>query len=703
MKLDPVSIEILGNKVRAIAEEMCLTLQRTGRTLYVKETADFCCALVGLDGKFFAYPRGLGVSGFVGLDCATTIAAVGELHPGDVILTNDPYRSKGLATHLPDIQAIEPYFHEGRIVAYGWGFLHSSDVGGKVPSSISPTNRDIFQEGLQIPPVKIVRGGVLNEDVLLLFRANSRTPDANMGDLKALLAALATGRQRVAQIVAQHGEKDFLQSQADLLEYAARRAEAVLRRVPAGTYRFSDFLDDEAGSGLPVRIALAVTVDEGRITLDFTGTDPQVAAAINIPSHGQAHAWLTLRILALIATLDKTVPINAGLLRPVSVVAPQGSLVNPLPGAAVGVRHAAAVRVNDALNGVLGQALPDTMPAASGGTIIPVVVAEPARHGYGQNVQVIEPMVGGTGGRFGRDGADGRDSSISNLSNNPVETVEAETGVEIVRYGLRPDSAGAGRWRGGCGQEIRFKVLQDDSFVLARGMERLRFRPWGAHGGRPGASARLILNPGRADAQELGKIDLLPVTAGDEIAIYTPGGGGWGDPLVRDPAAVLDDVKRGLLSVTLAQVQYGVVIAGSGPDASVVPDATTALRAAQRAARIDVAGVAGSETGFGVERDAWNAVFPPTQLDRLSALLFTLPHAARARRRAAVFAEALADLPTDFPRQQDAPFGATGGGAQATAASAPLDVTVLQAASERFVRAVDALAASIETRFTTHA
>ncbi|MBP0597528.1 hydantoinase B/oxoprolinase family protein [Herbaspirillum sp. LeCh32-8] len=640
MKLDPVSIEILGNKLTSVAEEMCLTLQRTGRTLYVKETADFCCALAGLDGKFFAYPRALGVSGFVGLDCSTAIEAVGALEPGDVILTNDPYRSRGLATHLPDLQVIEPYFHDGRIVAYGWGFLHASDVGGKVPSSISPTNHEIFQEGLQIPPVKIMRAGRMNEDVALLFRANSRTPDANMGDLKAMLGALATGRERVAQTLAQHGEQAFLDAQGDLVEYAALRARTVLSRIPEGTYRFTDYLDDEAGAGLPVRIALAVTLKGGDIELDFTGSDPQVAAAINIPSHGLPHAWLTLRILALVATLDKGVPINAGLLQPVSVVAPAGSIVNPLPGAAVGVRHAAAVRVNDALNGVLGQALPEHMPSASGGTIIPVVVAEPSRHGHGQNVQVVEPMVGGTGARRGRDGADGRDSSISNLSNNPVETVEAETGVEIVRYGLRADSAGAGQWRGGNGQEIRFRILQDDSFVLARGMERLRFRPWGAQGGGPGAPARLVLQRPGESPRELGKIDLLPVAAGDEIAIQTPGGGGWGNPFARDPAAVLADVRRGLLSPDAARRDYGVALA-NGADGLALDDvATAALRNAEPAPR----------SRFGAERDAWDRVFPPAQLDRLNAALFAMPPAARPRRRRQVFAAALATLPEGFPQ-----------------------------------------------------
>src|SRR3954465_6442893 len=221
MRLDPVTLEILGNKVAAATEEMCFTLQRTGRTLYVKETADFACALAGLDGTFFAYPRSIGVSGFVALDCMPAIKAFGVLVPGDASFSNDPYRSAGLATHLPDLHLIEPYFHEGRIVAYGWAFVHCSDVGGRVPSSISPTNREIFQEGLQVPPVKLVRAGSINEDVQLLFMANTRTPDANMGDIPPMLPALAAGRRRVETLISQHGVETFLESQQDLLDYAA--------------------------------------------------------------------------------------------------------------------------------------------------------------------------------------------------------------------------------------------------------------------------------------------------------------------------------------------------------------------------------------------------------------------------------------------------------------------------------------------------
>ncbi|MBK0000849.1 hydantoinase B/oxoprolinase family protein [Erwinia sp. S38] len=640
MKLDAITLEILNQKLTALTEEMCHILQRTGRTLYVKETADFCCAVADLQGRFFAYPKGIGVSGFVGLNALTAISAVGEVAPGDVILTNDPWRSRGLATHLPDLQLLAPWFIDGELVAWGWAFLHASDVGGRVPSSISPTNSDIYQEGLQIPPVKLMRAGELNRDVMAILTANSRTPEAISGDIQAMLAALNAGRERLSRIASQHGVPAVRQAQQDLQAYSAARARQVLKRIPDGVYQFEDYLDDAAGSGLPVRLAITATFTDGQVHLDFTGSDAQVAAAINIPSHGDPHAWLTLRILALVCTLDKTVPLNAGLLAPVTLYAPPGSLVNPHYPAAVGVRHAAAVRVNDLLNGLLGQPLPDVMPAASGGTIIPLVIAESARHGREQNVQVIEPLVGGGGGRAGRDGIDGRDNSISNLANNPVEMVEAETQIEIRQYALRPGSAGAGQWRGGMGQQIRVRILQDDSTLLARGLERMLFQPWGVQGGQSGAPTTLTFNPDSPEAKKLGKIDLLSVNRGDEVLLQTPGGGGWGDPWLRDPLAVQRDVDNQLLTAEQALRHYGVAIGAQGVDDA----ATAAARSQPRQ----------SDNATSDARANWLSVFDSASLTRLNRLLYPLSPAERQRHKQAVFAAALGSLPENFPRSVSA-------------------------------------------------
>ncbi len=639
MKLDPVTLEIIGSKLGALTEEMCLTLQRTSRSLYVKETADFCCALAGPDGRFTAYPRGIGVSGFVGLEVLTAVRAAGPLVPGDVIITNDPYTSGGLATHLTDIQLIEPYFHDGEIAGYGWAFIHCSDIGGRVPSSLAPSNHEIYQEGLRIPPVKLVRAGEPSRDIAALLAANSRTPDANDGDLRAMLAALRTGRERLARVIGQHGPDIVAAAHTDLVEYTAGKAAAALTRLREGTYRFTDYLDDDAVSPVPVRISVTATLRGGTLHLDFTGTDPQVAAAFNIASHGRAHAWITTRVLALICTLDPGIPLNGGLIRPVTVTAPEGSVVNALPPAAVGIRHATASRVNDALGGALGLAAPEVMPAASSGLVVPVVVAKDTPGGN-RNVQVLEPMVGGTGARDGHDGVDGRDSGISNLANNPVETVETEIGARIIRYALRPDSGGAGRWRGGCGLELVFQILGDDCQLLARGLERMRFRPWGTSGGGPGAPAELVVNEGRPDERRHAKVDLLDLRGGDTVTLRTSGAGGYGDPWTRDPQAVLADVRRGLVTEEAARRDYGVAITTDDDRRLAVDEAgTRALRRVPQPAPY----------GPGPERAAWDAVHDTEAADRLIAALFRLPPARRYSTRADVHNAVLRELPSGFP------------------------------------------------------
>jgi len=311
-------------------------------------------------------------------------------------------------------------------------------------------------------------------------------------------------------------------------------------------------------------------------------------------------------------------------------------LVNPEEPAATGVRHAAAIRVNDILNGAFGLALPDVLPAAASGTVIPIVMSEPKPAG-GRMVQVIEPLIGGTGARRGHDGVDGRDSGISNLANNPVETVEAELGVEVLHYGLRPDSGGAGQWRGGCGMELSFRVLTDGSHVLGRGMERLLFRPWGQAGGQPGQPGSLVINEGHPREHRLGKIDVLGVKSGDIVTFRTPGAGGYGDPMQRAPEAVLADVEAGFVTADHARRAYGVALC----DGQIDHEATAALRKGA---------ATNAGTVFGPERDTWDGIFAPELMDRLNAALLALPLSRRQSRRREIFETVLADLPSSFPR-----------------------------------------------------
>lgn len=629
--------DIVALKLRAASEEMCKTLQRTSRSLYVKETADFCCAIAGVDGGFVAYPRNIGVSGFVGLNVKETVEAAAQgdpLRPGDVIIANDPYSTRGLATHLPDIQMIRPYFDDGEIIGYGWCFIHCSDIGGRVPSSISPTNDSIYAEGLQIPPVRIVREGRLVPDVERLILRNSRAPEANRGDFQAMLAALSTGSRRVQEVLDRYGRDTLLSAHEAVVEETATRTRAVLRVLEDGRYRFVDHLDHDGISPLPVRISVQITMRDGTMDIDFTGTDPQVRSAFNIASMGTVHAWLVTRVLALVGTLDPQIHLNAGLLRDVSVTVPPGSLVNAQRPAAVGVRHASSSRVNDALSGALVQAAPQVVPAASSGLVVPVVLAE--QRPSGDVVQVLEPMVGGMGARDGQDGIDGRDSGISNLSNNPVETVEAELSTTIHRYAFRPDSGGPGRWRGGAGLELVFEVHARAS-LLTRGLERRLFRPWGYAGGLPGARSELVINEGTEKEQRPTAPDVLPVQPGDVVTLRTAGAGGYGDPFRRDPAAVLQDVSAGLVSVESAESDYGVVIVDGAVDAG----ATARCRSQQP--------VHEQARGRGVEAARWESVLEIETYDRFVHALMARPPVERSALREEVLAAVLADLPEAFP------------------------------------------------------
>ncbi|MEM0906930.1 MAG: hydantoinase B/oxoprolinase family protein [Pseudomonadota bacterium] len=631
MRLDPVLLEIVQTQVQAVTEEMAITLARTARSTYVKDAADFATALVNPSGKFFAYPAAMGVSGFLDLDCGPAIEAVGSLEPGDVIITNHPYLTGGLSTHMPDLQLIKPYFHEGEILSFGWDFIHSADIGGGVPSSISPAFTELFQEGLQIPPLKLVKAGTLNEDFLTLYRANCRVPDLNLGDIKAMLAALTVGERRVAELIERHGAETYSIAQDDLAAYAKAKARDVQRKIPDGRYEFWDYMDDDYATKAPIRIRCAMTVEDGDIHLDFTGSDPQVIAAYNVPTGGVRHPWLTLKLMHLIGSYDKTVPLNYGLFENMRVTVPRGTVLNPDYPAAVGVRHATAIRINDTIVGAISKALPGLIPAPSGGTVVPVVVAEQDPSTGSRSVMVIQSLVGGTGARQGGDGVDGRDSGLANLYNTPLERSEADAKIVVEAYGLRPDSGGVGEWRGGTGLIMTVRIVESGTAILGRGLERFVFRPWGTEGGGPGAPCQVILEREGEPPKDLGKINMFEAEPGDQVTFLTAGGGGFGDPFLRDPEAVLADVRAGHVSIQSALEDYGVVLAGNTIDRE-----ATAERRANKPHR--------PRFGFGPERTAWESVFDDRSMCELSRRLLALPASARARARSEILGRVVPHL-----------------------------------------------------------
>ena len=635
MTMDPVLLEIMNHKVVAIADEMCATLLRTSRSVFVNESADFAVGLVDRDGEIFGWPHQSKTTS-INVPCAYTIEKMGPLDDGDMIVANDAYTSDGMATHLPDLHLIKPYFHDAEIVGYGWGFIHYMDVGGRVPGSISAANREVFQEGLRIPPMKLARKGTLNDDFVKIFKANCRLPETNMADLKAMMGSLETGARRVADTIRHYGLETFLASQGGLKDYAAAKARAVLRLLPDGIYDFWDYLDDDWVSNIPIRYRLRMTVNDGLVHMDLTGTDPEVEASYNLPTRGQLHNMLTRRIATFMRTHDATLPLNAGTFRPLSITNPPGTVLNAEFPAAVGLRFSSATAFNDAMTGTLLKAVPDKMAGPTSGTGFSLVLEEYDEAAGHPTVIVAQVPRGGMSAYEGHDGVDARDVTMNTMHNHPVETVESKSGLRVVEYDVRPDSGGAGQWRGGIGQTVTVEVLRDGSSIQVPGVDRFRFPPWGVQGGRPGLPPRIIYNRGRSGERELGKIESMPVGEGNTITVMTPGAAGYGDPFLRDTEAVRWDVRRGFVSRDAAAREYGVVIDEEGQ----VDGAAT-----EHARRTRVRPNVRSDFDFGPEREAWERVFDDATMMELNRRLFALPKSARQPTRRRIFEAAVPDLP----------------------------------------------------------
>jgi N-methylhydantoinase B len=634
MRLDALTVEILRNYLQGAVEEMAYVVERTAYTTFVKETADFTCGLLNPSGEFFAYPIELGVASFGGISYAQTLEAVGPLEPGDVVITNDPYGSAAAATHLPDIHLVKPIFWEDRLVAYGAGFLHSSDVGGMVPASISPRASEIFQEGLRLPPKKLFKRGEVNRDLLDVILANCRIPEQNWGDLQALVAGLTTGERRMHELIRRFGPDTVDKAMDDLIDYATRKVEALIRKMPAGRYEFSDYIEDDVVTQIPIRLKVALTIADGEIHLDFTGSDVQVSSALNVPTAGKVHPFMSVALVNYFATRDRTIPLNAGVLRRVRMTLPEGSVVNPKFPAACGVRYATVLRIYDAVLGALARAVPEDIPAASGGQGCMVALSLPDPEAGRRHVTVIEPMIGGGGGRPGRDGVDGCDASLGFLKTTPAETLEAEVPIVVRRFHLIPDSAGPGRYRGGFGVRLDFQVFQPEGLVTARGMERLRFAPWGVAGGTAGATGSVVLNPGTAGERALPKIDVLALEPGDILSVRTPGGGGHGDRLTRPPSHVLADIAAGLISRDQARDAYAVILQGDRVD----EPATVSLRQARRGESAARTGL-DAQFDFGTARREHERRWPQQLQDQFIAMLMSLPAPYRAYVRRTLYAK----------------------------------------------------------------
>ena len=609
---DRMNLQVLANHARAAAENMGYTLQRTAHSAFVKETEDFTVMLLNRRGETFAVPMDLGATWYAGLTFGRAIDQIADYKPGDVAFTNDAY-SSFVATHTPDTVLWKPVFHEGELIAFTGGHIHNTDMGGAVPASLSRALTEIHQEGIRFPPMKIMNEGVYDEQILRIMSTNVRKPDLNMGDIKAMVGALTTGERKILAMVEKFGKAAFLAGVDQLLDHAEAQARDVLRAIPDGTWDFTDYADEDSVEANPCRLKLKLTIAGDSAVLDFTGSDPQLGSSLNVPTGGDPrHSVLLVAIYYILYTLNPRILLNTGLTRPFTCIAPQGSVLNPVSPAAVGMRSLTCARLRSVIFGGFVQALPDRLPAApAGNNCIVNVMTTDAR---GRSIiAAVNPVVGGGGGMPHRDGTNGSGADAAYLKNTPIEITETETPVEFVKYALAQDTGGAGRWRGGLATEMAFRVFAPDSRITARNRDRSFFRPWGALGGRAAGLSDMWLNPGTDRARRLGNVDTAVLQPGDVLEVRSAGGGGRGDPLQRELWRVAQDVARGYVSVPAAARDYGVVIV----DGVVDEAATVALRATMPPAT--------QPFHYGPEREGYETQWTPAAYDLLTEILGGLP------------------------------------------------------------------------------
>ncbi len=515
--MDAIGLAVFNHALGAIGEQMGVALCRSAFSPNIKERRDFSCAVFDAAGEMVAQAAHIPVHlGSTPLSVRAAIAAQ-PMQPGDVVVLNDPYAG---GTHLPDVTVVAPVFLGRRRVAYLANRAHHADIGGMSPGSM-PLATEIYQEGLRLPPVRLVRRGVVDSDVMAIFLANTRVAEERRGDLLAQMAALRVGEARLIALMRRQGPAVVRRAMAALQDYSERLMRAALHAVPAGTYDAVDALDDDGMGTTDIRLAVRVRIGGGRARVDFAGTAPQVRGGVN------ANYPVTLAavyyVFKAIAGLD--IPANAGLMRPIEVVAPRGTVVNAdFPAAVAGGNVETSQRIVDVLLRALGRALPTRMPAASCGSMNNLAFggydAQRQRH-----FSYYETIAGGAGAGPAGDGCSAVHTHMTNTMNTPVEALEADLPVRVVRYAVRRGTGGRGAHRGGDGVERELEFLAPAQVTLLT--ERRRIAPYGTRGGTAGAVGSNALQGGGRRRALPGKVT-VSVGCGERLRVRTPGGGGWG-------------------------------------------------------------------------------------------------------------------------------------------------------------------------------
>lgn len=549
---DPITFAVIKNGLDAIVDEMAYEVMRTARSEIVKDVMDYSAAICDADGNMIAQAKTVALHlGAVPEAMGVVLDLYGtRLVPGDAIILNDPYQG---GMHLPDIFMFMPIFDQEELQGFTVVICHHTDVGGRVPGSNASDSTEIFQEGIRIPALKLFEAGKPNETLFKIISLNVRLPDRVIGDLKAQYAACRRGVLEIKKLLQRYGRVVARRYFADLLDYADKMTREEIQKWPDGTYGFVDYIDDDGFTDKPLPISVTITVKGNKLIVDYSGTSPQIGAALNsTQSYTNSCTYLSVRCV-----LPGDIPNNAGVFRAIEVKTPEASIVNPAMPAACAARALTGYRIVDTMFGALSKIVPDRVPAAGEGGNTVVCFG-----GYKDNgvpFIIVDMICGAWGGRPDKDGIEAVTNPSQNLSNTPIETMEAQHPVRVEEYALVPDSCGAGQYRGGLGLVRSYRLLNDRAGLQLRA-DRMKIQPYGLAGGKPAkpsvnelvtADKKIITLPSKVNRQ---------IFKGELVRHIQPGGGGFGDPVQREPSKVEQDVWNKKISAEYAREHHLVEV-----------------------------------------------------------------------------------------------------------------------------------------------
>lgn len=554
-----VRIEVLKNALESIADGMALTVVRTSRSQNVRASMDFSTGILTGNGELIAQgqciPVHLGGMPVALEACVSRYADT--MSPGDVFVTNDPYEG---GSHLPDIFLFKPVFVDDMVVAYFCAMTHHADVGGRVAAGNACDSTEIYQEGLRIPPLRLFNQGLLNDTLWRLIEKAVRVPEIVLADILSNIAAIDFGEQEFRKVIKKYGVEETKQVMEDLLDYTETLARQAISMLPDGSWTFTDYIDNDGFTEDRIAIVTNLIKREDRLHFDFTGTSDQVKGSIQ-PVFATTKAMVYAVVRTVLGSLGYDIPNTQGYFRPITVTAAEGSFVNPRIPAAVAARGLSCERIAQTVFGVFSEMLPDKIPACAGGAEVGASMSGYQRSDDGWKAWILMDfqMETARGGGPGKEGLDAHYSGIISIGNIPAEQIEIEYPVKLIQYGFAPNTEGAGEYRGGMGIVREWQYLAEETAVVVRS-DRQNNPPYGLQGGLASAPTQVILRRVSQDDERMPSKFSFTAYEGDRLCIKHSGAGGWGDPIIRSPDRVLEDVVDEKVSVERAENVYGVIV-----------------------------------------------------------------------------------------------------------------------------------------------